>query len=454
MRQLHPGGEGGRRLAAVAELLPHVAVDDAAAREGPVRKLELEDADVRAPRGQLQPGGDLVQRVLRPRSLGDVLGHAHDAGHRARGIAQRRVVPLADDGASVPGDVLVHRVGGHVALPQAADDPGGPFPDLGCRQERGSFLSPDLLPPPAEGRLGRGVPFDDARPCIGHEARDGHPLELQAQALQQLVPLALEAQPGFFGLPVLRDVAPVERQAPVPDRVGVHPVPPAVRREEELDVNRHALGHGPAQGPVHLRPHHRREHFPDRLPQRASPRHAVPLLGRGVQVGQAPGAVDDHQPVRHRLDDVGDAVPELGLAPARPGPDYSRRRRRPREIRAAGRAVGPGRRGSCCLPAGFPAGPGLGSNGAFRSHRNRFLLGRFEPDRVVRMRCFAGPARSKCGAFVRSAITHPRGVSASDRVLRHGSTAGLRHAAERWAPALRPGWPGSRPRAMRMRIRR
>ena len=160
---------------------------------------------------------------------GDVLRHRHDADDLAVAIAQRRVPPVAEDGAPVPGDDLAHRVGLGIARHRAAQQLHHVLAAGRRDQEVVRVHTDHLGTAVSEDALGGPVPLEDAQVGIHDEARDRHALELELQArqLRAVGRLGRLGRPGRLG----RESGP-----------GAHLRGQLLGRDRE-QAGRHPLGH-------------------------------------------------------------------------------------------------------------------------------------------------------------------------------------------------------------------
>ncbi len=144
-------------------------------------------------------------------------------------VAQRRVPPVAEDGAPVPGDDLAHRVGLGIARHRAAQQLHHVLAAGRRDQEVVRVHTDHLGTAVSEDALGGPVPLEDAQVGIHDEARDRHALELELQArqLRAVGRLGRLGRPGRLG----RESGP-----------GAHLRGQLLGRDRE-QAGRHPLGH-------------------------------------------------------------------------------------------------------------------------------------------------------------------------------------------------------------------
>ncbi len=149
----------------------------------------------------------VVDGALGVQALGDVLHQRGEAGDVAGAVDDRRVVPLAVDGAAVARDVDERGLVAFAAFQQLAAHPLHVVA-VGGRGEGGSDgLAEHLVGGEAEDRLGRGVPRHHVLAAVPFDHGERRALEMHAQllrgeqlALLRLQPLDVLLDQGGVGL--------------------------------------------------------------------------------------------------------------------------------------------------------------------------------------------------------------------------------------------------------------
>ena len=245
-------------------------------------------------------------------ALGDVQGHRGHADHLAAGGDERRVAPVAGDGSTALGDVLVDVPLAAAPVEQLAEDPVDVRAGT-LRHDEVQGLPHRFRDRPAEDGLGGGVPGGDAELLVVLDDGHGRRLDMEAQPPLRLPPRLVG--PGAVG-----DVDGSDQDADA--------VVEADRREPRLvpdlpPLLQEAAG-GQADGlpgadlvvePAKLG-RRGREEVPDASPDRC----LVPEAGGPQPL--AVGPQDDAVDAQHAEPDAGrveDLVEETGPCALRPG---------------------------------------------------------------------------------------------------------------------------------------
>ncbi len=225
----------------------------------------------------------------------------------------RGAEPCVGDLGDVLGPAGLERTGhGVVLVARGRDEPADPFDPqpaaflrregVGPRHALDRPIPPRDVENPEVGQHRHDQPDDplERLPVIQRRGERGAGVGQQALHLLAVLPLG--------------DVAEVDRQAAVPERIGLHlePAIPGLVVILELDV--HTLGNGPLEFPLEPGAHGRREELPLFAAQQLFAGPAVDPLGLGVHVGDPPVSVQRHEAVGDALEDGLGLVAEFALA--------------------------------------------------------------------------------------------------------------------------------------------
>ncbi len=168
----------------VVEIEEHQGAMTAVAPQG--RQQAAEAIPQQAPVGQLGKRieeGELLDFLLQPPPLGNVVRQRHHLARLARPLGQPGVEPLAGDGPAVARQVVVDVLRQDVLMQHALQIRQQAFAFVRRQQEFGERPADHLLALPAENDLGLAVPVGDDETLAPDDARRGRGLENDAMAL-------------------------------------------------------------------------------------------------------------------------------------------------------------------------------------------------------------------------------------------------------------------------------